>query len=143
MKEIILVRHGKACSLDAYNKDIDRVLMQRGVNDGYRVAEVLNEKKVKPDIILASPAARAIHTALIFSRTMAVGTDAIKIDRNLYHCPEDTILNSIYSLSGDVNSVMIVAHNPGITDVTYELTRGGTSFLPTTGIAVIQYNVDY
>jgi phosphohistidine phosphatase SixA len=36
----------------------------------------------------------------------------------------------------------VVGHNPGITDLTYDLTSGGTSFLPTTGLAVIEYDSD-
>lgn len=141
-KEIILIRHGKACSLDAFHKDIDRVLMERGVNDGYRVAEILIEKGVKPDIILTSPAARANHTALIFSRALNTGTEIVKIKKEFFHCSDETFLNDIYSLPDNINSVMIVAHNPGITDLAYELTKGGTSFLPTSGVAVIQFDTD-
>jgi len=140
-KEIILVRHGKACGLDAFNKDIDRVLMERGVNDGYRVAESMLEMKVVPDLILTSPAARASQTALILARSLKTGSGIVKTLDILYHCSDDCILKQVCALPEEVNSVMVVAHNPGITDLAYELTMGATNFLPTTGVAVIHYDV--
>jgi len=141
MKEVILVRHGKACSLDAFEKDIDRVLIERGVNDGYKVANELTRRGIKPDIIITSPAARASHTAMIIARALKAGSDIISIADSLYHCSVDCITDFISALPDDISSVMFVAHNPGITDTAYELTRGATNFLPTTGIAVIQYTV--
>lgn len=138
-KEIILVRHGKAADHNTYKRDIDRVLTERGVSDGYKVAERLVEEGIKPDLILTSPAARANHTALIISRVMKFKEEQIIFANRLFHCSADTFMDEIYSLPDDVNSVMIVAHNPGVTDLAYELTRGGTSFLPTTGVAVIKY----
>ncbi|HUS86224.1 MAG TPA: histidine phosphatase family protein [Bacteroidales bacterium] len=141
-KEIILVRHGKACSLDAFDKDIDRVLMERGVNDGYKVAESMLEKKVVPDLILTSPAARASQTALIFARALKTGSGIVNILDKLYHCSGDCILKQVCALPEDVNSVMVVAHNPGIIDLAYELTMGATNFLPTTGVVVIQYDAN-
>ncbi len=141
-KEIILVRHGKAADHNTYKRDIDRVLTERGVSDGYKIAEELSAKGVLPDLIITSPAARASHTALIISRVLKRNTDNTKIESLLYHCSADVFLEVIYSLPEDINSVMIVAHNPGVTDLAFELTKGGTSFLPTTGVAIIRYNVD-
>jgi phosphohistidine phosphatase len=138
-KEIILVRHGKAADHTTYKRDIDRVLTERGVGDGYKMGEKLIEEGISPDLILTSPAARANHTALIISRVMKLQEDKLKFVNRLYHCSADTFLDEIYSLPEDINSVMMVAHNPGVTDLAYELTRGGTSFLPTTGVAVIKF----
>lgn len=141
-KILILVRHGKACSLDAFRKDIDRVLIERGVNDGYRMATRLSQKNIEPDIILSSPATRAVHTALILTRGLYTGSYILNVFDDLYHCSQDTILNHLYSLPDDKQCVLVVGHNPGITDLAYDLTSGATSFLPTTGLAVIEYNTD-
>lgn len=138
-KEIILVRHGKAADHNTYKRDIDRVLTERGVSDGYKIAERLMDEGIKPDVIITSPAARANHTAFIISRVMKCRSDQLIITNRLYHCSADTFLDEIFALPEEINSVMMVAHNPGVTDLAYELSRGGTSFLPTTGVAVIQY----
>jgi phosphohistidine phosphatase len=139
-KEIILVRHGKAADHNTYKRDIDRVLTERGVGDGYKIGEKLIKEGITPDLILTSPAARANHTALIIARVMKFEEDKLKFVNRLYHCSADTFLDEIYALPEDISSVMMVAHNPGVTDLAYELTRGGTTFLPTTGVAVIRFN---
>lgn len=126
--------------MDAFKKDIDRVLMERGVNDGYKVGYKLVEEGILPDIILTSPAARASHTALILARAMRIGTQILKVVDNIYHCTADSILAEVSALPDDVETVFVVAHNPGITDLAYHLTRGGTTFLPTTGTAIIEFD---
>jgi len=139
-RRIILIRHGKAAPMDSFKKDIDRVLQERGVNDGYKVGYKLVEDGIKPDLIMTSPAARASHTALILARAMRVGADIVRIVDNLYHCTTDSITEEISSLPDSVSTVFVVAHNPGITDMAYHLSRGATTFLPTTGTAIIEYN---
>ena len=139
-RKIVLIRHGKSAPMDAFKKDIDRVLQERGVNDGYKIGYKLVEDGVKPEAILTSPAARASHTALILARAMRIGTDIVRVADGLYHCTTDSILEEISSLPDSIGTVFVVAHNPGITDLAYHLSRGATTFLPTTGTAIIEYN---
>jgi len=140
-KTIILVRHGKAVSPDSFTRDIDRVLAQRGINDGYKIGERIKSEGIKPDIILTSPAARASHSALILSRALNTGTDIVKVVKNFYHCSDDTFLDEVYSLDNSIDTVLISAHNPGITDLAYLMTGGDTNFLPTTGTAIVKYEI--
>lgn len=140
-RTVVLVRHGKACSLDAFDKDIDRVLIERGVNDGYLVAKKILESGIKPDVILTSPAARASHTALIFTRVMNTGTGIIKINENLYYGSASEMINEISELSEEVNTVAVFGHNPAISDLADLLTNGATNFLPTSGVAIINYEM--
>lgn len=140
-KVIVLVRHGKAVSPDTFTRDIDRVLAQRGINDGYKIGERIKSEGIKPDLILTSSAARANHTALILSRSLNTGTSIIKVIKNFYHCSDDTFLDEIYSLGNDIDTVIISAHNPGISDLAYQLTGGNTNFLPTSGTAIVKFNI--
>lgn len=141
-RKIILIRHGKAAPMETFKKDIDRVLQERGVNDGYKVGYKLVEDGIKPDIILTSPAARASHTALILARAMRIGNGITKVVDSLYHCTADSIMDDILSLPDSLTTVFVVAHNPGITDLAYHLSRGATTFLPTTGTAVIEFEAE-
>lgn len=111
-RTIILVRHGKACSLDAFEKDIDRVLTQRGVNDGYKVAGKILESGYKIDLILSSPAARASHSALIFARSMNLNAEKVRIIDSLYHGSDSKILDILNDLPEEVETVAVFSHNP-------------------------------
>lgn len=141
-RTVLLVRHGKACSLDAFEKDIDRVLTERGVNDGYKVANKIIEQGIKPDLILTSPATRASHSALIFARAMNTGTGIIRVIDNMYYGSGPKILDKIATLPDEVKIVALFGHNPAISDLTERLTDGATDFLPTTGVAIINYNIE-
>ena len=141
-RTVLLVRHGKACSLEAFEKDIDRVLTERGVNDGYKVAKKILEKGFKPDLILTSPATRASHSALIFARAMNTGTSIIRVIENMYYGSGPKILDKIEALPDGVKIVALFGHNPAISDLTERLTAGATDFLPTTGVAIINYNIE-
>ncbi|MDZ7738603.1 MAG: hypothetical protein U5K32_05960 [Bacteroidales bacterium] len=141
-RTIILVRHGKACSLDAFDRDIDRVLIKRGVSDGYRVAGEIMKSGIIPDLLLTSPAARASHSALIFARVMKTGSDKVRVIDDLYHGPGQKMLEEISLLTDKIKTVALFAHNPGITDLAETLSGGAVNFLPTTGVAIINYKTD-
>ncbi len=141
-RTVIIVRHGKACSLDAFEKDIDRVLTERGVNDGYKVAKKILKSGIRPDLILTSPAARASHSALIFARAMKTGTDIVRVVENMYYGSATKMLNGLAVLPDEVKTVALFGHNPAISDLAEHLTRGATSFLPTTGVAILNNDLN-
>jgi len=141
-RTIILVRHGKACAHNIFEKDIDRVLIKRGVNDGYKVARKILKSGIKPDLILTSPAARASHSALIFARAMKTGTYIIRVLDGFYPGSGSKMLDAIASLDDEVRTVALFAHNPGISDIASHLTRGAVGFLPTTGTAVVNFDLE-
>lgn len=140
-KTLLLVRHGKACSLDAFERDIDRVLIKRGVSDGYKVAGKLIQEGIVPELILSSPAARASHSAMIFTRAMHISSEIIKVLDILYHGSVHEMIEEIINVPDEINTVAIFSHNPGITDLAANLSSGATSFLPTTGTAIIDFDI--
>jgi len=68
MKTIIFVRHGKS-SWDYEANDKDRPLKERGINDAHAVSSEIKNLDIPLDFIYASPANRALHTAVIFSNS--------------------------------------------------------------------------
>ncbi|MDT8401049.1 MAG: hypothetical protein RQ743_05075 [Bacteroidales bacterium] len=141
-RTIILVRHGKACAHDIFEKDIDRVLIKRGVNDGYKVAKKILKTGTKPDMILTSPASRASHSAFIFARAMKTATDKIRVVEGFYPGSGSKMMDAIASLDDEVRTVALFAHNPGISDIAGQLTRGAVGFLPTTGTTVVHFDLE-
>ncbi|MCK4921029.1 MAG: histidine phosphatase family protein [Bacteroidales bacterium] len=142
MKTLIIVRHGKSDWDFRSVKDIDRTLKERGINDGYTMANRLLEKDLIPEIIVSSTANRAFHSALIFSRVLNIDGDRIIPDKNLYLSYEEDILSVIYGCNDDINSLMIFGHNPGFTDLANYLSHLNISNVPTTGIVILNFDVD-
>jgi len=116
MKTLYLVRHAKS-SWDYENiSDIDRPLKIKGIRDSYEIARRFKLRNLFPDIIYASPANRAIHTALIFIRVFEVGYDRLLVNEDIYDGDIDDLKNIVKNVSNDYNSVMIIGHNPVISE---------------------------
>jgi len=64
MKTLFLIRHAKSSWGDAALPDKDRPLNDRGRRDAPKMGERLAKRDVKPDLILSSPAVRALKTCM-------------------------------------------------------------------------------
>jgi phosphohistidine phosphatase len=62
MKKLIIVRHAKSSWDNPDLDDFDRPLNKRGLKDAPRMGKRLKEKHITPDIMLSSPAERALAT---------------------------------------------------------------------------------
>ncbi len=139
MKTIYLVRHAKSAWNVPGLDDIDRPLNDRGYSDAHDMASRLR-KAVQPDLLVSSPAVRALTTALIFARHLRYDAGAISIAPLLYGSGSDQYLSVIASLPDQHNIVLLAGHNPVITETANLL--GGTTLdeLPTTGIVGIEFD---
>lgn len=143
MRRLTLVRHAKADASLPGQQDWDRVLDRRGQQDAPEMARRLRSRKLKPDLILSSPAVRALSTASIMARELKVPADRIAQDERLYLADPKRILEVIHELGGDAKHVMVFAHNPGITDCANRLSAGDhIDTLPTCGIFTACFAVD-
>jgi len=116
MKTLFLVRHAKS-SWDYENiSDVDRPLKIKGIRDSYEIARKLKLRNLFPDIIITSPANRAVHTALIFTRVLEIGFDHLKINSEIYDGDVDDLIDIIKSYEDNYNSIMIIGHNPVISE---------------------------
>lgn len=121
MKEIIFVRHAKSDWGTEFLKDVDRHLNERGYSDAYFLSEWYSKNKKLPDLILSSTATRALSTALIFSRALKMDMAALKLESHLYEAGFTELFSVLRSQEASNNSIMVFAHNPGITNICNEL----------------------
>jgi phosphohistidine phosphatase len=124
LKRLTLVRHAKSDWSLPGQEDWDRVLNRRGQQDAPEMARRMRSRKLKPDLILASPAVRALATASIMARELKVSADLIAPDERLYLADPEQILEVVRELGGDVGHLMVLGHNPGITECANKLSAG-------------------
>ena len=79
---------------------------------------------MKPDLVLSSPAVRALTTATIMAREMKVPASAVGQDERLYLASPADLLAVIRDLGGHAAHLMVFGHNPGITDLANALSAG-------------------
>jgi phosphohistidine phosphatase len=142
MRKIYLVRHAKSSWDDNKLKDIERPLNKRGEKDAPFMGKLMKEKEIKPDLIISSPAERALETAKIFCNEMKVDENQISVEQGLYNAGKKELLNVINSFDDKVTSVMLFSHNPGLSDLANYLTSGKVYDLPTCGIVSLNCKID-
>jgi phosphohistidine phosphatase len=116
MKTLYIVRHAKSSWDNPDISDFERPLNDRGKRDAPRMAKRLKEKDFRPDLVISSPAKRAYSTAKRICEILEYAKTNIKTDRRLYHAEEHTMLSVLRETKNKFNTVMMVGHNPGLTD---------------------------
>ena len=139
-KKIFIVRHGKSDWSTPDIPDIDRPLKSRGVRDAYKMAKLLKQKKEHADFIISSPATRAIHTAIIFSRILQIPEKNILIEHKLYMADSVSVKEYCQKISDDYNEVMIVGHNPGFTSFANKFMPNEINNVPTSGLVILDFD---
>jgi len=141
-KQLIIVRHGKSNQDYGDISDIDRPLKERGINDGYLLAERLVSKKIIPQKIISSPAIRALHSSTIFCRVMGYPYKNIEITEDIYFADKATMLNLIKQTQNHIETLMVFGHNPTFTDLANYLLKNPLDNLPTTGVVWLKFETN-
>lgn len=142
MKQLFLVRHAKTETLSYNMSDFDRKLINRGHLDAKLVADDLLSHDYLPDLIISSPAIRAVQTAEIMSTAYQIPRDKIIIAPFLYDgATTDRCLDEITAMANDYGKVMIVGHNPDIAMLAIRLTDKDFINYPTSAVTVISFEI--
>lgn len=141
MKTLYLVRHAKSSWDDPLLDDFSRPLNARGKRDAPTMAKRLKEKRVLLDLIVSSPAERAIATAREIARTLNFDQHKIKTLPELYHASPERILETLKQISDKVDTLLLVGHNPGLTEFIDALTEINIDNVPTCGMAAFKLNI--
>jgi phosphohistidine phosphatase len=116
-RSLILWRHAHAgIGSDDYNRKLD----ERGKNEAKIMAKFLLKNK-NPDLILCSTASRAIETLNALLEVDQLVSPVF--DKNLYLAEPRIIINSIIKAADNQNTILLIAHNPGIHELSKSLTK--------------------
>ncbi len=141
MKTLYIIRHAKSSWSSSAKSDFERPLNKRGERDAPIMGDMLKQKNILPDLIIASPANRAKTTAMIIANSILYKEDDIFFIKDLYLASNEEILDILKSVDPAINSLFLVGHNPGLTDLINQLSDRHIDNLPTTGIYAIEFDV--
>lgn len=141
MKKVYVVRHAKSSWDDASLRDFDRPLNNRGMRDLPDMGQRLSKLQVLPDLIISSPANRALTTAKGISHKIGYDFSNIQTEPDLYHAGAQTIREIISKVDDSIASVMIFGHNPGFTDLIARLSDLNLYNLPTCAVCGIELDI--
>lgn len=149
MKTLLVLRHAKSSWDDAGLADFDRPLNSRGRNAAPTMGWWIRRENLVPELALVSAARRALDTwelvAPVFDAPVPV-----RVEHDLYGADADDILRNIQAVGDDVDTLLVLGHNPGLEDLARVLaTKGEEKPLkrmrkkfPTAAIAVIDFDTE-
>jgi phosphohistidine phosphatase len=142
VKTLTILRHAKS----SWNKpdlvDFDRPLNGRGQRNSPEMGQRMKAAGIRPSLIVSSPAVRAWSTAKLVATELNYPGEFLQREQDLYHAGKDTLFDVIARQDEGFNSIVVVGHNPGLTDLANDLVPGLTSNLPTAGYVAVLIDVD-
>ena len=141
MKTLLLVRHAKAVPDAPPLPDRDRPLDERGLLDAPKMGKRLAQRDLKPDLIVTSPARRALTTAQLIGDEIGADRRDIAIDGRLYASSAGELLAVIRALDTTFDQVMLVGHNPEFTELAHRLSNQITE-MPTCAVAEFGFDIE-
>lgn len=121
MRRLILLRHAAALPTLVRGGDMERPLGEHGRIEASAAAAYLQHQGLRPQLILCSPAVRTRETARILQNTYGDEGPEIRFDPALYQGTPERLRTQIASCPDTVRCLLVVAHNPGLSELAGEL----------------------
>jgi phosphohistidine phosphatase len=147
MRRVYLLRHAKSSWEDGSLADRERPLAGRGKRAAKTMARHIEAERIRPDLVLCSPARRTRETLERIEGALGDGVET-RLDEALYGASEARLLGCLKALPQKVGSVMLVGHNPGLEDLALALASEGAELArlrekyPTAALATIDLPAD-
>jgi phosphohistidine phosphatase len=125
MKRLYLLRHAKSSWDDPTLADHDRPLAPRGRRAAKVMAEHLRREGIAPELVLCSPSRRTRQTLKRLAPGLGKNADVL-IEPELYAASAAALLEVLHEVPGELESVMLIGHNPGIQDLALSLAGTGS-----------------
>jgi len=141
MKTLYLVRHAKSSWKHPELDDFERPLNKRGKRDAPRMGQFLMNKGIIPDIIISSPALRALMTTKIISDILSYPKNQVTYFDDIYEADISSLFKILSKVKSKYNSAMMVGHNPGMTTIANALTNTRIDNIPTCGVFCTELDI--
>lgn len=133
-RTLILLRHAKS-DWSGDETDLARPLAKRGQRQAPDAGRWLAANLDRVDLAIVSPARRARSSWDLVAAELDV-LPRRRIDDRVYTASDQELLAVVRELPDDIETVVLVGHNPGIEDLASLLT-GESVTMPTSALAVI------
>lgn len=143
-RRLVLIRHAKAA--EDGDEDAARPLAERGVAEAPAIGRWLAEQGLVPDSVVVSPARRAQQTWALAVAAQGAVPDPV-LDERIYDNTVDALLQVVRDTPADVDTLVLVGHNPSVEGLALALDDGGGDTearsdlahgYPTCGVAVLE-----
>ncbi|AZP16218.1 histidine phosphatase family protein [Streptomyces aquilus] len=145
LRRLVVLRHAKSAWPEGV-RDHQRPLAPRGLRDAPAAGRALAEADCLPDLALCSTAVRARQTWDLASAQWGT-PPPVRHDARLYGAEVPELLEVVHEVAAEVETLLLVGHNPGLEDLVLDLAGDGLDDsldtvrvkFPTAAIAVLAW----
>jgi phosphohistidine phosphatase len=138
MKKLLLVRHAKATQETGF-ADFERPLKHRGLQDSEVMASRIYKQNLIPQLLVSSPALRALTTANIFAEHLSLPQP--DTDKLIYDATQEALVTVVSGLPDSYDFIGLFGHNPGFSQLLYYFT-GEIRDMETCATVLIEFDVE-
>ena len=142
MKIVYLLRHGKA-SKNAGGADFDRPLVKSGRQDVKAIAKRFKKIAAAPELIISSPAKRAMETATAFAKAVNYKPKKIVAHQAIYENDHKALMKILKGVEDKADSVVLVGHNPSLNNFAAHFLPEFNEDIPAGGLVGINLNIEH
>jgi phosphohistidine phosphatase len=136
--QLFIIRHAKSSWDNPALRDFHRPLNDRGLSVAPRMSKFMQQFTPSPDLLISSPARRAIDTAAFFAEAYQVPFADIVQEPALYEASALEIMRVISQLPETARVVFLFGHNPGLTEFVNQFTNQPFINIPTCGVVLLE-----
>lgn len=138
---LLLIRHGEAVPKDVGLDDFERALTPDGASGCDQTAEALAQHGIRMDIMISSPADRALETAHTFARRLGYPTRRVRISFPLYESRTiRPLVGEIRALERTARTVALVGHCPILDELAAYFVPGFKAAISKGGMVGISFD---
>ncbi len=141
-KKLLIIRHAKSDWNNPEIRDFERPLNERGERNAPEMARRLIRHDLVPQLLVSSPALRALTTAELFAGVLGYERSSIVQVPEIYEARSSTLLDIINGLDNQVDFAALFGHNPGVSHLASKLSDSRFLDLPTCGMVLIKFPFD-
>lgn len=145
-KILYLTRHAKAIDRGAPGAPADdagRKLTSEGKKDAHTMGKRLLSMQICPQLVVSSPAARAIQTARILCDELGIPKKEILRDERIYDASLNDLMKVIHDTNDRFGSIMISGHNPSFNELLWHLCKTNIENIPKGGVIGILFDCNH
>lgn len=132
---LVVLRHAKSGYPPGVD-DVDRPLADRGRRDAPAAGRWLRANAPAIDLTVCSPATRTRQTWQLVAPELG-GAPVFRVDDRIYTASVDDLLDVVHDLPEDAGVVLLIGHDPGVSDLVRLLT-GDTFAFKTSSVALLR-----
>lgn len=139
-KNLSVLRHGEAEYTVLKNGDFDRNLTAQGQSQVKKITEFLQKNEFEIDLVLSSSAKRTKDTTELVCQGTKVAS--VKFLKEIYEAQQDDLIRMINGLGKNINHLLIIGHNPGLSDLISRITGEKNLNLQPGMMAIMEIHVE-